>query len=229
MDPRRLFVDQRLIGMCVYCGGEPETRDHVPSRCLLDEPYPCNLPVVDCCRSCNQRFSLDEQYVACFLDCVISGSTKPENMRRPKVARMLRDNPELAARIEKSRMNSSGAEIAWDPDHGRIRNVILKLARGHAAFELSVDTQIEEPASIACLPLPTLDIDKIEEFARPIGSRLWPENGSRAFIRKCKEPSGEDDWRMVQSGRYQYLVSQADGLLVRMLLSDYLACEVRWG
>lgn len=37
MDPRKLFVDERLLEMCAYCGGQPDTRDHVPSRVLLDD------------------------------------------------------------------------------------------------------------------------------------------------------------------------------------------------
>ena len=57
MDPRKLFVDERMTGMCVYCGGQPDTRDHVPSRVLLDDPLPDNLPVVDACRACNESFS----------------------------------------------------------------------------------------------------------------------------------------------------------------------------
>ena len=49
MDPIHLFMDSRLTGMCVYCGGSPATRDHVPSRVLLDESYPAELPIVGAC------------------------------------------------------------------------------------------------------------------------------------------------------------------------------------
>ncbi|TDP73113.1 hypothetical protein DES47_102859 [Roseateles toxinivorans] len=38
-DPGKLFVDDRLTGICVYCGTRPDTRDHSPSKVLLDEPY----------------------------------------------------------------------------------------------------------------------------------------------------------------------------------------------
>jgi hypothetical protein len=47
MDPRHLFVDERLTGTCVYCGGQPDTRDHVPSKAFLDDPLPPDLPVVE--------------------------------------------------------------------------------------------------------------------------------------------------------------------------------------
>jgi len=39
------FADDRLLAGCVYRSGSTETRDHVPSRVLLDEPYQENLPV----------------------------------------------------------------------------------------------------------------------------------------------------------------------------------------
>ena len=74
MDPRKLFVDERLTGKCIYCGRNPETRDHVPSRVLLDKPFPDNLPVVDACRTCNEDFSQDEEYLACLIECAICGT-----------------------------------------------------------------------------------------------------------------------------------------------------------
>lgn len=60
------FSDSRLIGTCIYCGGLADTKDHIPSKCLLDKPYPENLSVVKCCNTCNQSFSSDEQYFACY-------------------------------------------------------------------------------------------------------------------------------------------------------------------
>ena len=56
--------------VCCYCGGYADTVDHVPSKVFLDESYPDNLPVVPCCRNCNEEFSLDEEYVAVLLECV---------------------------------------------------------------------------------------------------------------------------------------------------------------
>lgn len=60
MDQLNNFADSRLLNGCIYCGGSSETREHVPSKCLLDRPYPTNLNVVGCCESYNQSFSKDE-------------------------------------------------------------------------------------------------------------------------------------------------------------------------
>lgn len=98
-EPGKLFVDDRLMGRCVYCGTTPDTRDHCPSKVLLDEPYPDNLPVVEACLACNQSFSLDEQYVACFLECVMCGSTDPAALNRRNIQRILTKTTSLAAEI----------------------------------------------------------------------------------------------------------------------------------
>jgi hypothetical protein len=43
--------------------------------------------------------------------------------------------------------------------------------------------------------------------------------GEEAFL--------DNDWQDVQPGRYRYLVMEAP-TTVRMVLSEYLACEVVW-
>ena len=229
MDPRHLFADNRLLGVCVYCGKAPSTRDHIPSRVLLDEPFPDNLPVADCCETCNDGFSLDEQYLACFIDCVIAGSTLPSDVARPKVSRILAETPALASRICRTKTEELAGQKVWEPEIDRVKNVILKLARGHVAYELSL-LQIDEPLCITCTPIIAMADRDVERFLNPQETPFWPEIGSRAFRTACKQfpELAADHWQIVQPGRYQYLVSQADGLFVRILLSDYLACEVRW-
>ena len=93
MDQLKSYADERLMAGCVYCGRATETRDHVPSRVLLDEPYPENLPVVPSCEECNRGYSLDEQYFACLVECARVGSIKA--VERPKIARILLESPAL--------------------------------------------------------------------------------------------------------------------------------------
>lgn len=232
MDPRHLFIDERLTGMCVYCGTHPDTRDHVPSKVLLDEPYPTELPVVGACKRCNASFSLDEQYLACFLDCVICGDTEASDLQRPNVKRILEENPVLHRRIEGARKRDESDSLLWEPEAARVRNVILKLARGHAAYELY--PKLDEPTVVSFVPLQILSEEERLAFELLTADKLdlWPEIGSRAFLRAFgKSPDRLEhsgDWIVVQRGRYRYAVSEADGVIVRMVLSEYLACEVVW-
>jgi len=232
MDPRHLNIDKRLTGICVYCGNRADTRDHVPSRVLLDEPMPANVPVVDSCESCNEGFSLDEEYVACFLECVLRGSTDPEQLKREKVRRILTDKPPLRARIESNRRGCEDGTTVWIPEEARVRNVVLKLGRGHAAFELTLP-QLEEPSNVNAIPLSLMSKPQLDIFERAGTGEMrgWPEIGSRGFLRACGAPPYEKQagpWVVVQDGTYRYSVDQHGGVLVRMVLWEYLAAEVGW-
>lgn len=231
MDPRKLYFDERLTGYCVYCGGKPSTRDHVPSKVLLDEPYPPNLPVVLACEECNNGFSKDEQYLACFIECVINGSTDKNLIKRQKVRRILCDNPALGSLIESNKRIDDNGNTFWIPEINRVKNVIIKLACGHAAFELS-EPQLDEPKYISITPFAKMSDDQIELYNTPPIERGWPEIGSRAFCRIVVSDSQMsipwNGWLIVQEDRYRYLVSYSEGVKVRIVLSEYLACEVGW-
>ncbi len=232
MDPKQLCVDQRLIGVCVYCGEQPDTRDHVPSRILLDDPLLDNLSVVEACETCNHGFSLDEEYVACLLECILCGCIDTKTLHRDKVKRILTEKPRLAALLHESQSTQEDGSVLWMPDEGRVRNVVLKLARGHAAFELSMP-QLDDPVRIQFTPFVCMSQYDRDDFER-VGSgelRGWPEIGSRAFLRACgAKPYADQNspWIPVQENRYRYSVDQHDGILVQMVLAEYLACEVKW-
>jgi hypothetical protein len=232
MNPRQLFLDERLTGRCVYCGAQPDTRDHSPSKVLLDKPYPPQLPTVEACGECNASFSLDEQYLACFIECVISGTVETSSLKRINIKRILEENPALLKRIKNSRRRDEANNLLWEPEIDRVKKVVPKLARGHVAYELV--PRIEEPVEIAFAPLHALNEEERAKFEHPISGNpyLLPEIGSRAFLRVFGksidkfERSG--DWIMVQPSRYRYAIDETAGVLVRMILSEYLACLVFW-
>ena len=230
MDPRQLFMDERLTGYCVLCGGPSDTRDHVPPKVFLDEPYPQELPVVGACNECNAGASLDEEYLACFLECVICGTTDPLGVNREKVRRILENRPRLRERIAKAENRDGTDNQVWMPEVDRVQRVILKLARGHAAYELY--PHLEEPSDIDVVPLVAMsERDRIAFETWMSGLfQLWPELGSRAFMRALgKSPDKretEGEWIIVQPGRYRYAV--LEGTVVQIVLSEYLACRVGW-
>lgn len=232
MDPKHLFADDRLTGQCVFCGAKPDTRDHCPSRVFLDEPFPENLPVVDACLSCNGKFSKDEQYLACFIECVICGSAEPAKIRRSKIQRTLIETPKLAAKLQASLTRDGNGNLIWQPDLDRVREVILKLARGHIAFELSLP-HTDKPGHLTFVPLCTMSDEQKSAFENPASDELsaWPEIGSRAFIRTMVVEKGayqDTGWIVVQPGNYRYLVDQSGGDFVQIVIGEYLACRIGW-
>lgn len=230
MDPKKLFFDERFRGVCVYCGATGNTRDHVPSKVLLDEPYPADLAVVSACGACNNAFSKDEPYLACLIECAIHGSTTPDDVERGKVKRLLGEKPHLVAQIDRSRETSPTGNLVWIPDATRVSAIILKLSRGHVAYEFA-EPRLEFPSSVMIKPLCLLEDYERREFEDGIShAQLWPEIGSRAFCRLFvanREPFVDSGWTIVQPGRYRYLALQGP-TMVRIVLSEYLACEVIW-
>ena len=226
------FGDDRNQGYCVHCGGEDATRDHVPSKALLDRPLPENLPVAPACLPCNNGFSPDEEYVACLIECVICGTTDPSGLKRPTVVRALQKNRKLQKLIETGRRTTETGLI-WDIDEARVRRVLLKQARGHIAFELN-EPRLDEPDRIWCRPLVTMTPEQRERFeaddAEDWSLAGWPEVGTRSMQRLLVvgDQAFQEPWLVVQEDRYRYRVDQDDGWRVRMVLSEYLACEVAW-
>lgn len=241
MDQLNPFADNRLIRGCIYCSNPADTRDHVPSKCLLEQPYPTNLPVVGCCDSCNQDFSKDEQYFACLIESVLCGSTDPEKIGRPSVARIMQDSPALRQRIENSKIEVDG-QIAFVPEIERLKNVMLKLARGHAAFELSQPCR-QEPDSFWCSPLSSLSQENRKAFDSIYFQQILGELGSRNMQRLLVtqitrlDENGEQQneqmifnyWIDVQDDRYRFIAIDDMGqIVIRIVVAEYLACEVAW-
>jgi hypothetical protein len=221
------YGDKRTLAFCAFCGGETGTRDHCPSRVFLDEPYPENLSVVPACSSCNSKSSADEEYFACLISCVIAGSTDPEELPREKTKRILKAKPFLMARIEKARSALSDTNV-FSPEHERVSAVVIKLAQGHALYELH-ESCASSPAGIEYVPLVSMSDAQREAFENPQRAEVWPEVGSRAMQRLIEgtdaTPSG---WLNVQAERYRFNASLTNSIDVRIVIHEYLACHVYW-
>ena len=230
MEQLQNYGDARQTAGCVHCGGIPDTRDHVPSKIFLDEPYPENLPVVGACQICNQRLSLDEEYLACLIECARVGDAMPSAVEREKVRRILMKKPALTSKLAQARVVGAEGNISFNAEIERAGKVLLKLARGHALFELN-EPHLAEPERFGVIPLHCLSDNDLRVFEEPPGSpiSIWPEVGSRAMQRML---IADDDvfngWIVVQPGRYRYLAYVDSAVTVRMVLSEYLACEVVW-
>lgn len=138
----------------------------------------------------------------------------------------------MKQRIESAGRRDTSEGSLWETEPDRVRNVVLKLAKGHTAYELY--PKLEEPDEVSIVPMQMLNEEKRMAFEQPTSNslELWPEIGSRSFSRASRktpdrlEQSGE--WIIVQPDRYRYAVAETNGVLVRMVLSEYLCCMVHW-
>ncbi|GAB5537566.1 MAG: hypothetical protein Rubg2KO_38150 [Rubricoccaceae bacterium] len=119
---------------------------------------------------------------------------------------------------------------------------MLKLARGHAAFELSQPCR-EDPDHFWCDALVSLPEDQRDRFDSAHVQEMIGEVGSRNLQRMyimqttLQSESGDmreisllvNDWVEVQGGLYRYLaIDDSASIVIRILVSEFLACEVAW-
>lgn len=190
---------------------------------------------------CNQGFSQDEEYLVCLVEAAICGSADPDKIRRPSVSRTMRRCPALQARIETARTESEN-RIEFAVEGHRIANVMLKLARGHAAFELSQPCR-GEPDHFWCGPLAALTDEQRDSFDAAHIQEMFGEVGSRGLQRMLvtqmvlQSEAGKqselrmlvNDWVDVQDNLYRYLaIDDSVGLVIRIVIAEYLGCEVVW-
>lgn len=222
-----LSYDERNDGFCVYCGGDPTSREHVPSRVLLDTPFPPDLAVVEACRECNESFSKDEAYVAAVLACVLAGSTDPAQIERETARRILSSSPALRIMI-KDAMVSDETGTRTQIDIDRVSRVLAKLAVGHLKYETGEVYSLTD-AIVSFCPSELMSQAAIEEFEQVQPSALLPDVGSRALIDLLQTTVGSDLWESwweLQPQRYRYLVRTGPPLEVRLVIQEYLAVKV---
>lgn len=219
--------DERQTTFCCYCGGDTKTRDHLPPKVFLDPPYPENLYVVGACEQCNHGFSLDEQYTACIIECARLCTIDLNSLERDKVIRILGNNPSLLQRIRESYIDiAEGTQFHIEYD--RVNNIFMKLAQGHAVFDLN-DPKLDQPDEFSTGLLSGLSNAEYRRFTSPSRLSLIPEIGSRAMLRVyIFEGMPHIEWITVQEGRYRYLVTVEHNIIVRLIFSEYLWFEAIW-
>lgn len=231
------FSDSRLSDSCIYCGGLADTKDHIPSKCLLDKPYPENLSVVKCCNTCNQSFSSDEQYFACLIECIKAESTNIKDIERDFIRDILEKSPSLRKRIENNTKTTDGNVIFY-PEEERIKNVLLKLVKGHTAYELSL-SRLDDPQFFWFGLLNSLSEENKIDFNSAHFQENVGEIGSRSMQRflvtTIINQNGENinliinDWIDVQENKYRYITIEDKGkIMVRIVIDELFGCEAVW-
>ncbi|GJL75947.1 hypothetical protein [Nitrosomonas sp.] len=232
----RDFSDKRLKGYCIHCGewinNIESNQDHIPTKGLLDEPYPENLPTLKICQRCNSSFSKDEEYLIAFLGTVLSGDTKPDKQIFGSARRILQHNEKLRKRINCARSevsrNNGEKLLVWEPEHDRIASVILKNARGHLFYELN-DIMIEKPSSVWVKPLSIMTTEDSKIFFDHEIVDGWPEVGSRMMSRIISGDDIDGQWIIVQKEVYMYaIIHSSEVVIVKSIIRNYLATEVIW-
>lgn len=239
------FCDERLQwppDLCIHCGryvtARQGSREHIPSKCLLQEPHPDSPMTMRACRQCNAAYAHDEEYLAAILAAVLAGSTDPDKQNSAKAARRFRRQTRLRTRIDAARTEArtlfGEVLIVFQPEYGRVNRVVVKNARAHALYDLELP-RFDTPDHVVIRPLSGFTETERTAFEMSDQELLpWAEFGTRMFLRQAfaTHPASSDmrgPWVIVQENVYRYLAMEiGDGTMVRSVIHEYLATEVVW-
>lgn len=221
------FADSRQTELCAFCayGKSLLTRDHTPSKILLNKPYPENLHIVYSCEECNKGFSLDEEYIAYWIEIALFKKSNIVTERYKKALRVLEKRPSLKKRILGSNLFGENELLPIEED--KFKNILFKLASGHILYKQN-NPQYEKPTSIKWNFLDSFKKIERSLFEETPKMDIFPEIGSRTVIMMN---SGEIyyTWEIVQDNIYRYLVANVDNsIIVKLVFSEFIACEITW-
>lgn len=225
--------DKSTNNGCVYCGKPAETREHVPSKVFLDDPYPENLATIPACFECNNGFSADEKYVACFLD-VLKEAVYQNYTLRIATAQRIEKSPKLKALLS-DEIKVVDGQVHYSYDEARLCRIFVKLAKGHAGFEFDHINFDDSNISIRYNFAFNMSKAELSEFEEIPEMDLLPEVGSRSctspFIVQNIETGKASAfmfWNDVQEGQYRYQVSEngTGGICVKIVIYEMLYCRV---
>lgn len=122
---------------CLYCKREATNKEHVPSKCLLEKPYPNNLITFPACDICNKSFSLDEEY---FLNALATLSESQTLVARTQpggsIYKARERNDRLYNRILDSIIQEDDGRTYFKIEGNRIKKIIEKYAFGLFYFNI---------------------------------------------------------------------------------------------
>ncbi len=217
---------------CIYCGNRADTREHIPSKVLLSEPYPENLPTIPACFECNNGFSADEEYFVSFLETLKSAIYVDYSIS-DHIVKIFNHTPALQEMVTSS-IHLENKTVFFSYDEIRFKRVINKLAVCHAGYEFD-HVDFNDPISTKISFIFNMTPEDISEFTAPEIMNCVPEISSRFTSNYCiiqNIDNGEayllNDWIVVQEGRYQYYVylNTHGGVSIKMIILDFLYCQV---
>lgn len=227
---------------CIYCGEEANTREHCPSKVFLQSPLPTDLPVLPACFACNNGYSNDEKFTFRVIgllyryyeeqgekDIEISDNDTKDII---EVKNYVNDFIRQQSRVFNNRMGET----------------FIKLAIGHAAYEISEGYYSQNwdgiPLYVTYVIKSLLSLEEWEglEYAELIHNDPLPKLGSRAYRNvyvvqmPLMDANGKSnkllgccfmDWTDVQEGSYKYIVFMHDDqIIVKIIIKEFLYAEI---
>lgn len=220
---------------CIYCGGTADTREHCPSKMLVSDLGDINLPVLPACFSCNNGFSEDELFAKSYLDYIKIwqfGHALPENV-------------DLKTNIEKEALSQSKRfiETNGSDQNERVKRILIKLAIGHATYELSEDLSFGSGWTVSAVQYLTKSMVDKEDWnllQKPVevSEESFPEIGSRQYTDIMivegyrSVPNVQNHifliWQDIKEGVYSYIAYSTGfkEIVVKIVIGDVFFAQI---
>jgi hypothetical protein len=229
---RHEFHPWQFNDLCPYCGvllgSTNKTVDHIPSKTLLNRPFPANLAAIPCCLDCNRGFSSDEEYFAVLLECVKHETFDKRKLTRESVLKTVTHTPAILETIKNSVVYDSPTHFTIASDDRRVKAVLLKLVKAHLCFENSHYLINDNELLLSFSTLDSMSETDCSHFAEPFKSSLLPEVGSRASnnVMIIQDENARmigccSPWIEYQKETYSFCVAPT-GDRVKILLHEFL-------
>lgn len=227
---RNRFTQSSIYNHCPFCGNPADTQDHVPSKGFIDNIPKEGLRTIPCCKTCNNSFSLDEEYTFCAIECYVCETLTTEGIQREKVRATLNHSPKILYSIQELNKGNTSNHIKIDWE--RVKNTIRKNLIGHAYFELSVE--IEDIQDFWVTDVNCLNKTEKDVFFSVELSKIYPEIGTRLsttpmIITLDGQPLNYliNNWQIVDDQNYKYFVSVKDKI-VKACIRNRIAAYMRF-
>lgn len=227
---------------CIYCGEEAKTREHCPSKVFLQSPLPTDLPVLPACNDCNNGYSKDERFTFRVIELLYRYY---EELGEKNIEINNGDTKDI---IEVKEYVNDFIKQRNRIFNDRMGETFIKLAIGHAAYEISKGYYSQDwdgiPLYVTYVIKPLLSKEQWEglEYAELIHNEPLPEIGSRVYrnVYVVQVPlmdiNGKSnklleacfmDWTDVQDGNYKYIAfMHGDQIIVKIIIKEFLYAEI---
>lgn len=125
---------------CYCCESIATSREHIPPKCIFEEPRPSNLITIPSCDQHNLGKSKDDEYFRWFIATASSESKKADNLVKTKVIKGFRRKPALFHEIWEGAIKNidiySGGGIylyskpGFKFDVPRVQNIMNQICKG---------------------------------------------------------------------------------------------------
>jgi len=215
---------RKQIIPCIYCGStENPTDDHIPPKNLFAKPRPNNLITVPSCKSCNNGFHLDDDYLQMIMQTGVKTSEHPELLKskKPFIRGIHRKE---SAGFRQSILNNTswnevytasgiylGKALVQDVDWSRIKRVVGRIVKGlfykEKGFTLSSDYVLEvSPISTKTRE----DMEIITQILEPLARQRENIIGNKVFSYRfifCEQNTHQTLWMLTFYENFFFLGS----------------------